>query len=322
MSNQFDIKDIIYQAGKIKLSDIEIFSTSTNNSVKPYLENTNKTTKITTATTATTAPPTKATSTTTITTATTATLGQNSNKNVPVSPECNKTPSNITYESDKRQNYANTTIFASYTDSDRLPNNNNGPVSLNVFAGSNEVLNDDIYFCDWKNINDIDIEKYRLLRDGKICTKQIPHLHSIPCNEEDFPTEHFLNRHLKQAHFNRAHCVEFENNPSLPCRNKNHAMSKLKRKISHFYCPICKKIGRQKVKFQKHLSIHTDKITKNTNFKIDAISNAEHQNDIKSLKEHLPPQFEDQKIGLLQEFAIEENPLDECQKTKEITFQK
>ena len=267
------------------------------------------------------------TSTTTITattaTATAATLGQNSNnKNVPVSPECNKTPSNITYESDKHQNYANTTIFANYTESDGLPNNNNGPVSLNVFAGSNEILNDDIYFCDWKNINDIDIEKYRLLCDGKICTKQMPHLHCILCNEEDFPTEHFVNRHLKQAHFNRAHCVKFENNPSLPCRNKNHTMSKLKRKISHFYCPICKTIVRQKGNFQKHPSIHTDKTTKNTNFKIDAISNAEHQTDIKSRKEHLPPQFEDQKIGLLQQIAVEENPLDEYQKTKEITFQK
>ena len=92
LSNQFDTKDIIYQVGKTKLSDIKIFSTGTNNSVKPYLENTNKTTK-TTATTTTLA--TKATSTITITTATT--LGQNSNSgDVPVSRECNKTPSNIT----------------------------------------------------------------------------------------------------------------------------------------------------------------------------------------------------------------------------------
>ena len=73
---------------------------------------------------------------------------------------------------------------------------------------------------------------------------------------------------------------------------------------------------RQKDEFQKHLSKHTDKITKNTNFKVDAISNIEQETDIKSLKEHLPSQFEDQKIGLLQEFAVEENPLDEYPKIK------
>ena len=146
--------------------------------------------------------------------------------------------------------------------------------------------------------------------------KQIPHLHCIQCNEEDFPTEHFLNRHLKQAHFNRAHSVKLENNAFLPCRNENHTISKLKTKISHFHCPIYKKTVRQKGNFHKHLSIHTDKITKNTNFKIDAISNAEHQTNIKSLKEHLPPQFEDQKISLLQQFTAEENPLDEYQKIK------
>ena len=112
----------------------------------------------------------------------------------------------VTYESDKSQNYANTTIFVNSTDSEELPNNNNGPVNLNVFACSNEILND-IYFCEWKKINDIDIEKYRLLCNGKVYTKQIPHLHFILCNEEDFPKEHFLNRHLKQAQFNNAHCV-------------------------------------------------------------------------------------------------------------------
>ena len=150
----------------------------------------------------------------------------------------------------------------------------------------------------------------------KICTKQIPQLHCILCKEEDFPMEHFLNRHLKQAHFNKAHCVKFENNACLPCRNKNHTMSKLKRKISHFHCPICKKTVRQKANFQKHLSVHTDKITKNTNFNVDTISNAEHQTDIKSFKEYLPSQFEDQKIGLLQQFIAEENPLDEYPKIK------
>ena len=56
------------------------------------------------------------------------------------------------------------------------------------------------------------------------------------------------------------------------------------------------------------------KITKNASFKVDAISNTEHQTDIKSLKEHLPSQFEDQKVGLLQQFTVEENPLDKYQK--------
>ena len=96
----------------------------------------------------------------------------------------------VTYESDKSQNYANTTIFVNCANSEELPNNDNEPVSVNVFAGSNEILND-IYFCEWKKINDNDIEKYRLLCNGKICTKQIKHLHCILCNEEDFPTEHY-----------------------------------------------------------------------------------------------------------------------------------
>ena len=105
---------------------------------------------MTKTTTKTTTQPTKATSTITIAAQTAATLGQHSNsKDVPVSPECNKTRSNVTYESDKSQNYTNTTIFVNRTDSEELPNNNNGPVILNVFAGSNEVLND-IYFCEWK----------------------------------------------------------------------------------------------------------------------------------------------------------------------------
>ena len=146
LSNQFDIKDIIYQAGKTKLSDIKNSSIGTNISVKPYLENTIGTTK----TTATTTPPPKTTLRIKITTATATTLGQHSNsEDVPVSPECNKTISNIIYESDKSQNCSNTTIFVNCIDSEELPNNNNGPVSLNVFAGSNEILNN-IYFCDWK----------------------------------------------------------------------------------------------------------------------------------------------------------------------------
>ena len=106
LSNQCDIKGIIYQAGKTKLSDIWNSSTGTNNSVKPDLENTIGITK--TAATATTTPPTKTTSKTKITAPTAATLGQHSNsEDVPVSPECNKTTSNVTYESDKSQNYAN-----------------------------------------------------------------------------------------------------------------------------------------------------------------------------------------------------------------------
>ena len=31
-----------------------------------------------------------------------------------------------------------------------------------IIADSNDILNDDIYFCDWKSINDTDIEKSRL----------------------------------------------------------------------------------------------------------------------------------------------------------------
>ena len=73
LSNQFDIKDIIYQARKTKLSDIRNSSTGLNNSVKLYLGNTIRTTKTTTTTTT---PPTKATSTITMTAPTTATLGQ------------------------------------------------------------------------------------------------------------------------------------------------------------------------------------------------------------------------------------------------------
>ena len=53
----------------------------------------------------------------TITTATAPTLGQNaSSKDIQVRPECNKTPSNITYESDKSQSKENSTIFANCTD--------------------------------------------------------------------------------------------------------------------------------------------------------------------------------------------------------------
>ena len=73
---------------------------------------------------------------------------------------------------------------------------------------------------------------------------------------------------------------------------------------------------RQKGNFQKHLSIHTDKITKNTNFNLNAICNTVHQTDIKSLKAHLSSQFEDQKISLLQQFTVEENLLDEHKKIK------
>ena len=73
LSNQFDGKDVIYQAGKTKLPDIRNSSTGTNNLVKPDLENTIVTTKTTT----------------------TATLGQHSNsEDASVNPECNKTISN------------------------------------------------------------------------------------------------------------------------------------------------------------------------------------------------------------------------------------
>ena len=75
LSNQFDIKDIIYQAGKTKLSDAKNSSTGKNNSVKPYLENTIGRTKTTT----TTAPPPKATSRIKITATTATTLEQHSN---------------------------------------------------------------------------------------------------------------------------------------------------------------------------------------------------------------------------------------------------
>ena len=80
LSNQFDGKDVIYQAGKTKLPDIRNSSTGTNNLVKPDLENTIVTTKTTTTTT---------------TVPTAATLGQHSNsEDASVNPECNKTISN------------------------------------------------------------------------------------------------------------------------------------------------------------------------------------------------------------------------------------
>ena len=109
LSDQFEIKDITYQADKTKLSDINNISIGTNNSAKPDLENTNKTITTTTTPTPTATSAITIIAITTATAATAATLGQNSNsEDVPVSPECNKTPSNITYESDKSQNYANT----------------------------------------------------------------------------------------------------------------------------------------------------------------------------------------------------------------------
>ena len=57
-------------------------------------------------------------------------------------------------------------------------------------------------------------------------------------------------------HFNKAHCVRFENIACLPCRNNGHSSSKSKRKINHFHCPSCKKCVRQKRIFLKHLSLH------------------------------------------------------------------
>ena len=47
LSNQFDVECIIYEAGKTELSVFKFFLTDSNNSVRSYLENTNKTTKTT-----------------------------------------------------------------------------------------------------------------------------------------------------------------------------------------------------------------------------------------------------------------------------------
>ena len=82
--------------------------------------------------------------------------------------------------------------------------------------------------------------RYQLLRNRKICTKKSRHFHCILCNEEDFPSEHYFKRHLTQMHFNKAHCVRFENIECLPCRNNGHSSSKSKRKTNHFHCPSCK----------------------------------------------------------------------------------
>ena len=105
-------------------------------------------------------------------------------------------------------------------------------------------------------MNNINVSRYQLLCNGKICTKKSRHFHCILCNEEDFPSEHYFKRHLTQIHFNKAHCVRFENIACLPCRNNGHSSSKSKRKINHFHCPSCKKCVRQKGIFLKHLSLH------------------------------------------------------------------
>ena len=82
------------------------------------------------------------------------------------------------------------------------------------------------------------------------------HFHCILCSEEDFPSEHYFKRHLTQMHFNKGHCVRFENVACLPCRNNGQSASKSKRKVNHFHCPSCKKCVRQKGIFLKHLSLH------------------------------------------------------------------
>ena len=105
-------------------------------------------------------------------------------------------------------------------------------------------------------MNNINVSRYQLLCNGKICTKKSRHFHCILCNEEDFPSEHYFKRHLTQMHFNKEHCVRFENIACLPCRNNGHSSSKNKRKIIHFHCPFCKKCVRQKAIFLKHLSLH------------------------------------------------------------------
>ena len=105
-------------------------------------------------------------------------------------------------------------------------------------------------------MNNINVSRYQLLCTGKICTKKSRHFHCILCNEEDFPSEHYFKRHLTQMHFNKEHCVRFENIACLPCRNNGHPSSKNKRKINHFHRPSCKKCVRQKGIFLKHLSLH------------------------------------------------------------------
>ena len=105
-------------------------------------------------------------------------------------------------------------------------------------------------------MNNINVSRYQLLCNGKICTKKSRHFHCILCNEEDFPSEHYFKRYLTQMHFNKEHCVRFENIACLPCRNNGHPSSKNKRKINHFHRPSCKKCVRQKGIFLKHLSLH------------------------------------------------------------------
>ena len=103
-------------------------------------------------------------------------------------------------------------------------------------------------------MNNINVSRYQLSCNGKICTKKSRHFHCILCNEEDFPSD--FKRHLTQMHFNKGHFARFENIACLPCRKNGHSSSKSKRKINHFYCPSCKECVRQKGIFLKHLSLH------------------------------------------------------------------
>ena len=79
------------------------------------------------------------------------------------------------------------------------------------------------YFHLWDDMNNINVSRYQLLCIGKICTKESRHFYCILYNEEDFPLEHYFKRHLTQMHFNKAHCVRFENIACLPCRNNGHS---------------------------------------------------------------------------------------------------
>ena len=107
-------------------------------------------------------------------------------------------------------------------------------------------------------MNNINVSRYQLLCNGKICTKKSRHFHCILCNEEDLSSEYYFKRHLTQIHFTKAHCVRFEIIPCLPCRNNGHSSSKSTRKINHFHCPSCKKCVSQKGIFLKHLSLHEE----------------------------------------------------------------
>ena len=72
------------------------------------------------------------------------------------------------------------------------------------------------YFHLWDDMNNINVSRYQLLCNGKICTKKSCHFHCILFNEEDFPSERYFKRHLTQMHFNKAYCVRFKYIACLP----------------------------------------------------------------------------------------------------------